>query len=147
MRLRSYIWMLTLSIPAAPRLRLTFRKAVHIRSGVIRPVNECALILANCRSFPAELPETNDVRRVAAKPWRVFLSGRRLMRVRLASAVYRRKAAGANCPHGFVTPKRIATVPPFACAGYSGEAAIPKCPHQEGTGTPPRNQNHFAVGL
>jgi hypothetical protein len=38
--------MLTLSIPAAPRLRLTFRKARCIRSGVILPVNEWALILA-----------------------------------------------------------------------------------------------------
>src|SRR5712691_1131603 len=47
--------MLTLSIPAAPRLRLTFRKAIRISSGVILPVNECALILATLQSFPAEL--------------------------------------------------------------------------------------------
>jgi hypothetical protein len=36
--------MLTLSIPAAPRLRLTFRKAAAIISVVILPVNECVLI-------------------------------------------------------------------------------------------------------
>jgi hypothetical protein len=54
--------MLTLSIPAAPRLRLTLRKAVRSRVSVILPVNECALILAKRRSFPAELHETTDGR-------------------------------------------------------------------------------------
>jgi hypothetical protein len=52
--------MLTLSIPDTPRFRLTLRKAVRIRISVILPVNECALILAKRRSFPAELHETTD---------------------------------------------------------------------------------------
>jgi len=52
--------MLTLSIPAAPRFRLTFRNAVRSKGRVILPVNECALILANRRSFPAELLATFD---------------------------------------------------------------------------------------
>jgi hypothetical protein len=33
-----------------------------------------------------------------------------------------------------------ATEAPFACEGYSGAAAIPKRPHQEGTAAPPRGQ-------
>jgi len=49
----------------------------------------------------------------------------------------------------FDAPARIATDSPLipACRDYSGEAAIPKCPHQEGTGTPPRRQDHFVVDL
>jgi len=53
--------MLTLSIPAAPRFRRTFRKAVWSKGKVILPVNEWALILAKRRSFPAELHTTFDV--------------------------------------------------------------------------------------
>src|SRR6266705_2649111 len=59
-RLLSYRRMLTLSIPAAPRLRLTFRKAVASKGRVILPVNESALILTKRRSFPAELLATFD---------------------------------------------------------------------------------------
>jgi len=44
LRLASYILMLTLSTPAAPRFRFTARKASGMRSGVILPVSECALI-------------------------------------------------------------------------------------------------------
>jgi hypothetical protein len=44
---------------------------------------------------------------------------------------------------------RIATDSPLipACRDYSGEAAIPERPHQEGTDTPPRNQDRFVVDL
>jgi len=44
---------------------------------------------------------------------------------------------------------RIATDSPLipACRDYSGEAAIPECPHLEGTGMPPRRQNPFVVDL
>ena len=37
--------MLTLSTPAAPRLRLTFLKAARMSSIVMRPVNECTFLL------------------------------------------------------------------------------------------------------
>jgi hypothetical protein len=46
-------------------------------------------------------------------------------------------------------PARIATVSPLipASRDYSGEAAIPEYPHQEGTGTPLRSQDRFVVDL
>ena len=46
-------------------------------------------------------------------------------------------------------PARIATDSPLIPANrdYSGEAAIPECPHQEGTVTPLRNQDRFVVDL
>ena len=49
----------------------------------------------------------------------------------------------------FVIPVRIATDSPLIPVGrdYCGEAAIPECPHQEGTDTPPRRQDLFVVDL
>jgi hypothetical protein len=46
-------------------------------------------------------------------------------------------------------PARIATDSPLipASRDYSGEAAIPEWPHQEGTDTPLRNQDRFVVDL
>jgi len=78
---------------------------------VILPVNECALILATRRSFPAELLGTVDGSVGAVRPWRMFLSLGSCPR-RLGS---RLSAAGtrANCPHGFVAPPLLATVSPL----------------------------------
>ena len=73
-RLTTLLCTLTLSIPATPRLRLTLRNAVSMRVSVILPVNECALIFATRRSFPAELLETTDGRFGPTSPWRMFLS-------------------------------------------------------------------------
>jgi hypothetical protein len=49
----------------------------------------------------------------------------------------------------FDIPVRIATDSPLIPANrdYSGEAAIPECPHLEGTGTPLHDQNRFVVDL
>ena len=49
----------------------------------------------------------------------------------------------------FDAPARIATDSPLIPANrdYSGEAAIPECPHQEGTDTPLRKQDRFVVDL
>jgi hypothetical protein len=38
-------------------------------------------------------------------------------------------------------------VSPLTLAGYSGEAAIPERPHQEGTIAPPRKQGRFVMDL
>ncbi len=53
----------------------------------------------------------------------------------------------ANCPHGSAATVPVTTVSPLTLAGYSGEAAIPKGPRQEGTTTPPRNPSRFVVDL
>src|SRR5713226_894175 len=104
--------MLTLSIPAAPRLRLTLRNAVSIRVSVILPVNECALILATRRSFPAELHETTNGRFGATSPWRMFLSHAPCPSEARRS---RRSALGvrASCPHGFVATTLLTTDSPL----------------------------------
>jgi hypothetical protein len=48
----------------------------------------------------------------------------------------------------FDAPERFATDSPLTPGqGYSGEAAIPEHPHQEGTDAPPRRQNLFVVDL
>ena len=65
------------------------------------------------------------------------------------------RPVGANCPHGFGGAVRMTTDPPLtpgrrwddAGRRYSGEAAIPERPHQEGTIAPPRSQSRFAVDL
>src|SRR5580658_8583275 len=79
----------------------------------------------------------SDVGAVATKPWKVFLSTRSLVRGRLGRAA-RRPRWRANCPHGLVVTVPMTTDSPLTLAGYSGEAAIPKRPHQEGTSVPPR---------
>jgi hypothetical protein len=53
----------------------------------------------------------------------------------------------ANCPHGFVATSPFTTDSPLTLAGYSGEAAIPERPHQEGTIAPPRKPSRFVVDL
>jgi len=54
----------------------------------------------------------------------------------------------ANCPHGFIVLIPLTTDPPLtATGGYSGEAAIPKRGHQEGTLAPPRSQDRFVIDL
>ena len=50
-RLASNILRLTLSIPAAPRLRLTALKLASINPSVIRPVREWALMILDMRSL------------------------------------------------------------------------------------------------
>src|SRR3977135_198310 len=119
--------MLTLSIPAAPRLRFTLRKASSMSVWVIRPVNECALILATGRSFPAELQVTSDDRRRAVTPWRMFLStvaapeGLGPPRVGLSQR--------ANCPHCVTAKHLFAPVPPLTdSAPVSGSATPEKLP-------------------
>src|SRR4029077_9074960 len=104
--------MLTLSIPAAPRLRLTLRKAVRIRVSVILPVNECALILATRRSFPAELLETTDGRFGATRPWRMFLSKRPLPG-EAGRAVGSALGVRASYPHGFAATILLTTDSPL----------------------------------
>jgi len=49
----------------------------------------------------------------------------------------------------FDVPVRIATDSPLIPAGrdYSGEAAIPKRPHLEGTAAPLHGQDRFVVDL
>lgn len=78
---------------------------------MILPVNECALILVTCRSFPAELLGTVDGSDGTAKPWRMFLSLGPCPR-RLGS---RLSAAGtrASCPHGLDASPLLATVSPL----------------------------------
>jgi len=54
----------------------------------------------------------------------------------------------ANCPHGFVATTLLTTDSPLtAHGGYSGEAAIPKRGHQEGTLAPPHSQDRFVIDL
>ena len=59
----------------------------------------------------------------------------------------------ANCPHGGARASLLATDSPLTApwpmprCSYSGEAAIPKRPHQEGTVAPPRSQSRFVVDL
>src|SRR5207248_2392595 len=55
----------------------------------------------------------------------------------------------ASCPHGFVATTLLATDSPLIPTrrDYSGEAAIPKRGHQEGTLAPPRRQGRFVIDL
>jgi len=54
----------------------------------------------------------------------------------------------ANCPHGFAATILLTTDSPLTTAGgYSGEAAIPKRGHQEGTLAPPPSQSRFVLDL
>ena len=72
---------------------------------------------------------------------------------RLGRAVGRPWEYTANCPHGGARASLLATDSPLTAAwyaprgSYSGEAAIPKRPHQEGTVAPPRSQSRFVVDL
>ena len=58
-------------------------------------------------------------------------------------------AVGLTSLMVFAVVVRIATDSPLIPANrdYSGEAAIPECPHLEGTGTPLHDQNRFVVDL
>ena len=55
----------------------------------------------------------------------------------------------ANCPHGFAVTGLLTTDSPLIpmLRDYSGEAAIPKRGHQEGTLAPPRGQGRFVLDL
>jgi len=53
----------------------------------------------------------------------------------------------ANCPRGSAATVQVTTDSPLTLAGYSGEAAIPEWPHQEGTATPPQSQDRFVMDL
>lgn len=94
------------------------------------------------------------MRHEPATPWRMFLSSSVPIRVRLGPA-YVGVVRLANFPHGFADAVRMTTDSPLtperrwggAGRRYSGEAAIPKRPHQEGTIAPPHSQRRFVIDL
>jgi len=118
--------MLTLPIPAAPRLRRTFRNARCRRSRVILPVNEWALILVLLGPWwwnPHEIETLGSTSRPARGGG--FLANRRAARVRIG-----RPVAGltprANWPHGLVVSSVLAHGCPFRPGGLLRGSCCPR---------------------
>ena len=79
----------------------------------------------------------------------MFLSVDVLAQVRLGRTYCRYESIDLTSLMAFAVPAGIATDSPLIALGrdYSGEAAIPESPHQEGTNLPLRRQSLFVVDL